>query len=96
LTTSHVNVTGWPALIDIALAVKLKTFADGPTGNPSRGSGFGAGSCCAANPGGAIATIEAAKNAIAISRRNGFFITVACPQQVWCLLPNSMLRCRAS
>jgi hypothetical protein len=31
-----------------------------------------------------------------MSRRNGFFITVACPQQVWCLLPNSMLRCRAS
>src|ERR1700722_2953937 len=87
-TTSQVNVTGSPALIDVALAVKLKTFADGPSGNPSRGSGFGAGSCCANSFGGTMATIEAATNAIAMNRCDGFLITVACPQQVWCPLPS--------
>src|ERR1039458_8873320 len=46
-TTVHFRITDCPGCTAMGSAVKLRIFADGPIGKPSRGSRPGA--CCAAD-----------------------------------------------
>jgi hypothetical protein len=96
LITSQVNVTASPAFTEVALAVKLKTFAEGPTGNPSRGKRFGsaaggAESCCPVELGASAAhTIATQKKPL-----YNFFVEInmiTCPQQVRCNLQPQLRR----